>query len=163
MIKLLHGMDNTCPYGVQVDIADEFEEIGFVLHEKRLIAILKKMAMTCVTPVELLGIPREESPHDGGEGKGSGPDEEVAVVREKGPRVTGGSGFGKNGAETGKEVLAILTVFKDRALFDTPDDDMMKHTGQIYACVTGHKRIISRGRGNVNVNMSRTSPIGYNQ
>jgi len=58
--KVLH---HARPQRIEVDITDQFEKIWLFFTEKRLVAVLVKMAMPPVAPVELLGVSGEYSSH----------------------------------------------------------------------------------------------------
>jgi hypothetical protein len=55
--------NNTSTERVQMKVADEFEEVGFVLYHDRLVPILEEMADPVVPPVECSCIPCEEASH----------------------------------------------------------------------------------------------------
>ena len=77
------------PEGIQVEIADEFQEIRLLLHHDGLVPILKEMAGPVVPPVEGPGVPGEEAPHAAGERAIPRADQQVGMIREEGPGVDG--------------------------------------------------------------------------
>jgi hypothetical protein len=48
---------------VQVEVADEFEKGGRLLHHEGLVPVLEEMADAVMPPVERAGIAREEGPY----------------------------------------------------------------------------------------------------
>jgi len=51
------------PDRVQVEVADEFEKGGRLLHHEGLVPVLEEMADAVMPPVERAGIAREEGPY----------------------------------------------------------------------------------------------------
>ena len=51
------------PERIQVEVADQFQEVGLFLHHDRLVPVLEEVAASLVAPVEGTGVPREEAPH----------------------------------------------------------------------------------------------------
>jgi hypothetical protein len=54
--------------GVQVDVADQFEQVGFFFHHDGLVAVLKQVADAFVAPIERAGVSGEERAHAPSEG-----------------------------------------------------------------------------------------------
>ena len=77
------------PDGVEVEVADEFQEVGFLLHHDGFVPVLEEMTRPVVAAVEGPRVPREETAHAPGEGAMPRPEQEVRVVREQGPGVDG--------------------------------------------------------------------------
>jgi len=55
----------------------------------------------------------------------------VSVIRQKGPGVTGGSGFRQQLTQPFNKVVAIFIVSKDVPTFNSPDDNVMQNTRSI--------------------------------
>jgi len=53
-----------CSEGIEVEVADELEQVGFLLTQDGLVPVLKEIAVAPVAPVEIGRISGEESPHD---------------------------------------------------------------------------------------------------
>ncbi|MBP1778079.1 MAG: hypothetical protein H6Q86_4090 [candidate division NC10 bacterium] len=51
------------PEWVEVDVADQFQEIGLLLHDNRPVSVLKEMAHTPMPAVEGTSVSREQTPH----------------------------------------------------------------------------------------------------
>jgi hypothetical protein len=56
LIQSRQPLDNPRPQGIQVNVADQLQKVGFPLAEDRLEAVLKQLAAALVPPVELHGI-----------------------------------------------------------------------------------------------------------
>ena len=99
--------------------------------------------MTVMAPVELLGISGKKPAHDGSYRRGSRSEKEVGMIREQRPGITTCRCLRNNGAETVKKVPVIPRISEYRPFFNTPHDNMMKGTGDIYARFPGHEGILS--------------------
>ncbi len=60
--------------GIQVEVADQFQEIRFLLHDDRLVAILEEAPHALMAAVEGSSVAGEEIPHAPGQGAGAGAD-----------------------------------------------------------------------------------------
>jgi hypothetical protein len=64
-----------------VDVANEFQQVGFLLYEDRLEASLKQMAMSTVSSVEGASIAAQESVEEAGDAEGAPrPEQEVHML-----------------------------------------------------------------------------------
>jgi hypothetical protein len=50
-----------------------------------------------------------------------------------------------------EKLIAVVVVAKDLTLLDTPDDDVVKCAGGIYACFTRHKFSLAAAKIGVNL------------
>jgi hypothetical protein len=64
----------------EVDVAHEFEQVGVVLDDDRLEAVLKGMAVTAVAPVELARVAAEDALQEPRQAYRSGAPQGVQVV-----------------------------------------------------------------------------------
>lgn len=69
------------PQGIQVQVADQLQEVGLRLHHDGLVAVLDQVAHPLMAAIERPGVPGEEGAHAPGQGAGSRPDQEMGVVR----------------------------------------------------------------------------------
>jgi hypothetical protein len=76
--------------GVQMDIAHEFKHVRFFIAQDRFISILKKVAMSTVTPIERDGIPCEEPTHHLRDRHLSRLQDEMNMVGHQHPGITTG-------------------------------------------------------------------------
>jgi hypothetical protein len=58
-----------------MEIADQFQEIGFLLHKDGLVAVLKEVAASPIPAIEGAGITGQDPAHDRGERARASPDQ----------------------------------------------------------------------------------------
>jgi len=63
-----------------MDIAHQFQKIGFLFTHDRSVPILKKMTTPVMSPIEIQGIPREETSHEMGDSLGTAEKQEMNVI-----------------------------------------------------------------------------------
>jgi hypothetical protein len=73
------------------------------------------------------------------------------VVWYQGPGVAWCLGIRKVIRQSLDKLIAVVVVAKDLTLFDTPDDDVVKCPGGIYACFTRHKFSLAAAKIGVNL------------
>jgi hypothetical protein len=115
--------------GVQVDVADQLEEIGLFLDDDGLVAILKEMPGAAMPPVECARISGKEASHAAGERAPARPEEEVRVVREESPGVNPQGAHTDEGREAREEILPIPIVSEDDLAVKSADDDVVERSG----------------------------------
>jgi hypothetical protein len=126
--------------GVEVEVADEFQEVDILLHDDRLVSVLEEVADPLVAAIEGSRVSSEEAPHDAGQGAGSGPHQEVEVVRQECPGVDRERpGVGVT-CDLPHEVLPILVIPEDDLAIHPPDHHVMKDPGGIQARTARHDR-----------------------
>jgi hypothetical protein len=133
--EIVHQMRSD---GVQVDVANQLQEVGFLFDHDGLEAVLEEVAGAVVTSVEADRIAGEESAHQGGKRRGSGASEEVEVVRDKAPGIEGGLCFDHQVGEPGEEIEAIGVGAKDLPALDATSDDVMEGVGCVEAGAARH-------------------------
>ena len=101
------------PDGIQVEVADELQEVTLLLHHDGCVPIVAEMAHTLVAAVERPRIPCEERPHAAGQGALSRPEQQMGVVREQGPPVHGERPVLRQRGEAADEVGAVRIVAKE--------------------------------------------------
>ena len=94
--------------------------------------------MTIVTAVEADGVPGQEPPHHCGDGDDTGPQQQMKMVGNQGPRVTDGFGTFNGGTQPFEKRIAVLIIKKNLPAFDTAHDNMVQGAGSIYARLPGH-------------------------
>ncbi len=107
-------------------VADQFQEVRFLLHDDRLIPILEEVAGALVAPIESAGVAREEASHAPGQGALARPDQEVGVVREEGPGVHREGPVLREGCEAGDDV-GPAGIIPD---YDTALDAAHRHVAE---------------------------------
>ena len=101
------------PEGIQVEVADEFQKIGFFFYDDGLVPILKEMPRALVAPVEGPRVPREERPHAPRQGTSPRPDQQVEVIRQEGPRVDREGVRLGEGGKAADEIVPVLVIAED--------------------------------------------------
>src|SRR5258707_8686983 len=84
--NLFRSFDHVSPNGIQGDIAENFQQVGFFVDEESLESSLEEMPSTLVAPIESLGVLGLEPLHPARERGIRGLEDEVEVVVEKGIR-----------------------------------------------------------------------------
>ena len=126
------------PDGIQVEVADELQEIRLLLHHDGFVPILEEMAHTLVAAVERPRIPREERPHAAGQGALSRPEQQMGVVREQGPRVHGERPVLRQRGEAADEVGAVRIVPEEGGPLDSPHHHVVEGLRRIEARLARH-------------------------
>jgi hypothetical protein len=124
---------------VEVDVADEFEQVRFLLDQCVLEAVLEEVSGAVVAGVERTGVAAEEALHEVGEGGFAGTKQGVGVVGHEGPSVETGAAFQDQGRQAVEKVMAVVIAEKDLTAFDAADDDVVEGARVIKTGTTGHK------------------------
>ena len=127
------------PEGIQVEVANEFEEVRLLLHHDGLVPILKEMADAVMAAIEGAGVAREERAHTPGERPGAGADQEVRLIREQRPRVDGESALRDQADQAGDEVGPVPVVAEDGRPLDPPHHDVVEGVRSIQAGLARHR------------------------
>jgi len=130
--------NNAGAEGIEMDIPHEFQEIGFLLAEDGLVAVLEEMTRSPVAPVVRDGVSREKAPHHLRERRLSGFEEKMEVVRDKGESVTPGLRLIEDDAKTVQEEVTVVVVTEDDPPLDSSRYDVMQGVSGIYAGFTRH-------------------------
>jgi hypothetical protein len=123
--------DQMSAHGVQMDIANQLQEIGFLFDHDRLKAVLEEVSRAAVAAVETDRIASEKPAHYGGKRCGTGAGEQVEMVRDEAPGVHGGFGFGHQFGEPAEEIESISIVAEDLPAFDATGDDVVENAGRV--------------------------------
>jgi hypothetical protein len=83
--------------------------------------------------IEGNGIAGEQTPHDGGDGGGTGPQQQMEMIRNERPGEAGSGSIKQNTAEPFQEIVPVLVITENAFSFNPSADDMMKGTGRIDA------------------------------
>jgi hypothetical protein len=79
-IELIQAADNSGPQGIEVDIANQFQKIGFFFADDGFVTILKKMAGPAIAEIEGRGITGEQAAHEAGKFLLSRAQQEMNVI-----------------------------------------------------------------------------------
>jgi hypothetical protein len=113
------------PKGIQMDIAHKLLQVDIFLAKDRLVTVLEKMPMATITSVEGHGIPRQELPHQAGDGNCSCSEKKMSMIAKQRPCVARGRASHQDSAQSIKEGLAIFIVSKDHSPVDPSDHHMV--------------------------------------
>ena len=97
---------------IEVEVADELQEVRLLLHHDGLVPVLEEVAHPLVAAVEGPGIAREQTPHAAGQRARARPHEEVGMVREEGPGVDGPRPGLRQGREARDKIRPIRSSRK---------------------------------------------------
>jgi hypothetical protein len=99
--------------GIQMEVADQFQEVRLLLHHDGLVPVLEEVPDALMAAVEGPGVAGEQRPHAPGQGAGPRPNEEVRMIREERPGIDGeGAGCRQRG-QAGHELGAVGVVPED--------------------------------------------------
>ena len=85
--KGIDGLDEARPQRVEMDVANQGEQVGFVLDENGLEAVLKQVADAAISAVEGDGVTGQQAPQQRGQRHGAGTQEQVEVIGKERPRI----------------------------------------------------------------------------
>jgi hypothetical protein len=77
------------PKRVEVEVADQFEQVGLLVHRDGLVPVLAQMPHPLMAAIEGPRVAGEERAHTVGEGPGARPDEEMEMIRQERPSLDG--------------------------------------------------------------------------
>ena len=134
------------PQRIEVDIANQFEEVGIFLADDGFVAVLKEMPGTVVTAIEIDGIACEKSAHEGGEPAMAGAEQQVNVVGHQRPGEAFDASLDEEFGQGLEKPAAVGIVPENVATVDTADDDVLEEVGDVESCGSWHEgRVTSFG------------------
>ena len=126
------------PEGIQMEIADQLQEIGLLLHHDGPVPVLEEMAHALVAPIEATGVPREERAHTPGQRSGTRAEQEVGVIREERPGVDGECPLLGQPGDPADEVRPVGVVAEDGRPLDPPHHHVVQGPGGVEAGMARH-------------------------
>ena len=135
-----------------MNIADEGEEVCLFFTEDRFVTILKQMARATVSSVEVLGVPREEFPHDYGYPLPTASKQQVDVVVHQYPRINRTICFQDVLPEPFKKCGFILGVPEYLSLVYPSHHDVVQRSPDVQPCLAWHGVSIGRSQALVKGN-----------
>lgn len=123
---------------IEVDVADQLQEVRILLDQDGLVAVLEEVALPLVAAVEGPGVPGEQPPHAGGERLPARPDKEVDVIGEECPRQDGQPRGRRHGSEPVHPGLAIGLILEYGSALQPSDHDMVEGPRGIQAWAARH-------------------------
>jgi len=159
LLQFVHVFYNSGPERIQVDIAQQFQEIFFLLTKNRFIPVLKKVAAPLVTAVECYGIAGKNLSHQAAERLPAGTDKKMKVVGKQRPGVAPTPGLRKACFKAVNKVVPVIVVKKYILTIQTSDNDMVNCARNIKAFLSRHVQIVADQKRTVNqVNKLTPSP-----
>ena len=144
-LQLLHRGNDAGAQGIEVDIADELQEIGFLLAKDGLVTVLEQVAGPFVAPVVPDSVGCQKATHHLCKRRLSRPEEEMKVVRDEGKGVADRLRFVEDSAKAVEKKISVIIIAKDDPPLDTSRNDVMQRTSGIHAGFAGHVRRTPRG------------------
>jgi hypothetical protein len=138
------------PQRIEVDVTDQLQEVGVLLADDGLIAILEEMARPVVSQVEINGVPGKEPAHERPETGHAWPEQKVNVIGHQRPGEAVGAVLDEEFRETPKKAPTVAIVPEDIATADASNDDVLQEVGQIYAGRSWHRWRLAAQRALVN-------------
>lgn len=134
------------PQGIQVNVANEFEEVRLLLDQDRLVPVLHEVTNTAVAPIEPHGVSGQQSPHGGRQGTprahpcphAPGPDQQMKVIRQKGPGQDLQASALRDRGEARHEIGPIAVIAKEGAPLESAHHHVMEHAGRIQPWSSWH-------------------------
>ncbi len=142
-VKPIDIRDKLSTNRIEVNVAYEFFKVPVFLTDDRFIAVLEEVAGACVPSVEADGITGQEPGHYLRQGDFPRAEEQVDMVRKESPCVAPCVAFRKESTASPEKVASICNARKNRAPFDSPDDDVMQDAWSIETRLTGHRGMVS--------------------
>jgi hypothetical protein len=114
---------------VEVDVADQLEQVGFLFDEDVFEAVLEKLARSAMAAVESGSVGTEPAPGQGEERECSGTKGDVGMGGHQGPGVDGRARIDDGLGQPSEKRAAIAIGAKQGPTFDTANDDVVESTG----------------------------------
>ncbi len=123
---------------VQMKVADQFQQVGLLLDDNRLVPILKEMAHAVMPPIEGAGVARQQGPHHPRQRAPPRADQEMGMVRHQRPGLHGEPRGRHERGQAGHEVGAIDVVAENDPPFDPANHHMVEDARGVQPGLTGH-------------------------
>jgi hypothetical protein len=135
--QILH---HSCAEGIEVDVADEFQEVGLLLDEDGLVAVLEEMPDATVSAVKGARVAREEGPHGHRQRPGARTHEEVGVVREEHPGKDAQARRVADRCQPAHELRPVRVIAEDGLPGEPPHHHVVQGPRRIEARPAEHVR-----------------------
>jgi hypothetical protein len=118
--------DHTGSNRIEMDIPCEFQKVRVILTDNGLVAILKHVTVAFVPSIEVDHVTGKNLPHTISKAMIAAPDQEVKVVRHKGPCVAYQTSFLTHRRQPIEKILPILLDSKYLVSLDAPAHDVVE-------------------------------------
>jgi hypothetical protein len=130
------------PDRIEMNVTDQFQEIGVLLAEDGLVSCGKQVADPFVPAIKEAGITGKDRAHDAGEGKSLCLDEEMEMVSHESVSVEAiRESFSSHGQALDKSLKALF-VLKDDLAVIAPGDDVIEGAGELNPRFAGHGAMV---------------------
>jgi hypothetical protein len=126
-----------------MDVTYQFEQVRVLFAQDGFIAVLEKMPPAMVPEIITDGVPRQEPPHDGGQGGSARSEQKVKVVGNQCPRIAACLGLTQNSSQAIEKIIAVSIAKEDLLPSDPTPDDMMQCVWGIYPSLSRHGSFLS--------------------
>ena len=123
---------------IEVEIADEFQEVRLLLHDDGLVPVLKEVPHPVMVPIEGPGVAGEQGAHAAGEGALAGPDQKMRMVGQEGPGVNRPRPGPRHGGQAGHEVGPVAVIAEERGPLNPARHDVVEGRVGVEAWLPGH-------------------------
>lgn len=113
-------------------------EIPILLTKNRFVAVLEKMSMSVMTPVEPHRVTGQKPAHDRCDRNRSGAKQQVHVIGHQRPCVTGRSLLLQKSTQPLKKILPIFVIPENPFPLNPSDNNMVQGAGGVYASLARH-------------------------
>ena len=138
-----------------MDVAHQLQEVRFLLDENRFVSILEEAAGTMVAAVERTGVSGEQRRHCRRQWTRPGSNQEVGMIRQKGPRQDRQACLRHHRGKPVEEILPIRVSKEKQTPLDPSHDDMVEGIGPVEAWSAWHSGSqFSRSRKRLSRNMA---------
>lgn len=111
---------------IEMDIADQFQEVRGFFADDGFVSVLKQMTCPLVPLVEGDGIPGHQFAHDLAKWGRASAQQEMKMVRDQGPGVALRPGLFQDARQTGEERPAVFVIKEDLSSFNAPGHRMLQ-------------------------------------
>ena len=125
-VQLFEIFHNTGSKRIEVDIADQLQEIWIFFADNGFVPVLKEVAAALMAFIEGDRIARHDAAHEHAERDRAGAQEEVKMVWNERPCIALSLGLFENDCKSFKEGFAVFIISEDISLLDTPSHDVLE-------------------------------------
>jgi hypothetical protein len=140
--KIGKVLDDSRSKGIEMNVTDEFRQIGVFLAENGFVPILKELAVAAMPFVKRDRMTGKETGHHRVEGDCTGLHQDMGVVTEKRPRVTGSVCLVQYLPHPLDKTVLIDLITEDQSPLDAADDDVVEDAGGVETSMTGHRPMV---------------------
>jgi hypothetical protein len=137
-LQLSEVADQLRPQRIQMQVANELEQVGFVFTEDGPVPVLEDMAAPSMAAVELTRMASHESMHGAGETRPSRSKKQVEVVRNESPGIEQNSAPLDHPTQASHESVPVGVVSEDARPLDAPGHYVMENTGRVESWASWH-------------------------